>query len=172
MYSVWFCVISTLHYKIRNLLLDDYQTASDSVNQLGYELVNFTDTTFQPTRTYYILRAASTNQWGTYVYYPDYCRSVVIQSPHAKKDANTGHQGIHVFKKTDALFYMVSGTHRCNSSSLSSCTGTTTNHTRSTCNNYLFHLYNSLNDFFTIQKRETRPPYGLRETRYYSDWYA
>jgi hypothetical protein len=118
--------LTTWENALTNLLLDDYQTASDSVNQLGYELVNFTDTTFQPTRTYYILRAASTNQWGTYVYYPDYCRPVVIQSPHAKKDANTGHQGIHVFKKTDALFYMVSGTHRCNSSSLSSCTGTTT----------------------------------------------
>lgn len=118
--------LATWENALTNLLLDDYQTASDSVNQLGYELVNFTDTTFQPTRTYYILRAASTNHWGTYVYYPDYCRPVVIQSPHAKKDANTGHQGIHVFKKTDALFYMVSGTHRCNSSSLSSCTGTTT----------------------------------------------
>lgn len=118
--------LATWENALTNLLLNNYITVSDSVNQLGYQLVNFTDTTFQPVRTYYILRTASINHWGTYVYYPDYCRPVVIQSPHAKKDANTGHQGIHVFKKTDALFYMVSGTHRCNSSNFSSCSGITT----------------------------------------------
>ncbi|MFT4970473.1 MAG: hypothetical protein ACI9O4_002231, partial [Chitinophagales bacterium] len=50
---------------------------------------------------------------------------LVIQSPHAKKDANTGHEGIHVFRKTQAMFYQVNGTHRCNSSVYSTCTGTT-----------------------------------------------
>lgn len=112
---------STLNY----LLSGNYTMASDSANVIGYRLVQFTDTFTTPFNTYYILETVDTNYWGTYVYNPNYCRPLVIQSPHSKRDANTGHQGIHVFRRTEALFYQVNGTHRCNSSILSTCTGTT-----------------------------------------------
>ncbi|MBD78614.1 MAG: hypothetical protein CL840_06830 [Crocinitomicaceae bacterium] len=108
------------------LLSAKYSAASDSVSKLGYRLVNFTDTTTSPSNNYYVLEARDTNHWGTYIYNPNYCRPLVIQSPHSKKDANTGHQGIHVFIETQALFFFLNGTHRCNSSVNSSCTGTTT----------------------------------------------
>jgi len=108
------------------LVSDDYTAAVIAANSVGYDLVRFTDTLLSTPRVYYILETQGTNYWGTYVYYPEHCRSVVIQSPHPKKDANTGHQGIHVFIESEALFYMVSGTHRCNSSAYSSCSGTTT----------------------------------------------
>ncbi|MFT4645338.1 MAG: hypothetical protein ACI8ZX_001754 [Planctomycetota bacterium] len=108
------------------LLNNNYDTASDFANILGYQLINFTDTLTIPHQHYYILETVDSNYWGTYVYNPNYCRALVIQSPHAKKDANTGHQGIHVFIETAAMFYQVNGTHRCNSSAFSNCSGTTT----------------------------------------------
>jgi hypothetical protein len=117
--------LNTWETTLNNLLVGNYSIASDSANSIGYNLVNFTDTFALPHVTYYILETVDSNYWGTYVYNPNYCRPLVIQSPHAKKDANTGHQGVHVFRKTEALFYQVSGTHRCNSSIYSSCTGTT-----------------------------------------------
>jgi len=118
--------LNTWERTLDNLLIGNYTIASDSANSIGYNLVNFTDTFVSPYVNYYILEAADTNIWGTYVYNPNYCRALVIQSPHSKKDANTGNQGIHIFRKTQSMFYQVNGTHRCNSSMYSSCTGTTT----------------------------------------------
>ncbi len=117
--------LTTWENTLNELLLNNYQAASDSANTIGYNLIEFTDNTFTPNRIYYALESQGSHYWGSYVYYPDFCRSVVVQSPHPKRDANTGNQGIHVFKETESFFYMLSGTHRCNSSSFTSCTGTT-----------------------------------------------
>lgn len=149
-----------------NLLLGNYSLASDSLNTLGYDLIEFLDTTTVPNITYYILKTNSINYWGTYVYNPNYCRPLVIQSPHPKKDFNTGKQGIHVFKKTEAMFFCLSGTSRCNSSLYSSCDGTTSicsgsseryrisdlSHTISTIfQNTTKKLFNDYSDTYFIQ---------------------
>ena len=68
---------------------------------------------------------------GTYVYNPTYCRPLVLQSPHYIRDINTGLEGIHVFIETQALFCQINGTNRCNSSSFSNCSGTSSNCTGS-----------------------------------------
>lgn len=109
-----------------HLFAANYSTANTQANALGYDLIEFTDNT--NAETYYVLEqsGAFTNYWGTYVYNPNACRNeLVIQSPHPRKDFNTGKQGIYIFKTIDALFYMLSGTHRCNSLTHSSCDGTT-----------------------------------------------
>lgn len=164
--DVW--QLDTWESTLAHLLVGNYSAASDSANEIGYNLINFTDTFSIPFTTYYILENASTNYWGTYVYNPNYCRSLVIQSPHAKRDANTGHQGIHVFRKTQSMFYQVNGTHRCNSSVYSTCTGSTSGcTTNGTSEPYgisdlahnvqsLFQkttevLFNSFNDTYFIQ---------------------
>ena len=110
---------------LNHLVQGDYNKASDSANTIGYELIQFSDTILTINTTYYILKSNSSNYWGTYVYNPDYCRPLVIQSPHPIKDFNTGKQGIHVFRRTEALFFCLSGTNRCNNSAYSSCDGTT-----------------------------------------------
>lgn len=110
-----------------NLFAGNYATADTEADALGYDLVEFTDNT--NAETYYVLEKtnASTNYWGTYVYNPNACRNeLVIQAPHPRKDFNTGKQGIYIFKTIDALFYMLSGTNRCNSMTTSSCDGMTT----------------------------------------------
>jgi len=107
------------------LLNGDYDLADASAATIDYDITQFLDTSEEPNKTYYVLEATGANYWGTYVYYPDYCRPLVIQSPHPKKDLYTGNEGIHIFIETQALFFCLSGTSRCNSSLPSSCTGTT-----------------------------------------------
>lgn len=117
--------LNTWGQMLQELLDHDFTNAASNANSLGFELVAFTDTVGVD-QTYYLLRTAGTNYWGTYVYNPNYCRDLVIQAPHPKKDFNTGKQAIHVFKETNSMFYMLSGTSRCNHSSFSSCSGSTT----------------------------------------------
>lgn len=110
---------------IQALLDQQYTNAGNLASNINYDLIQFIDTVGID-HTYYVLKANSTNYWGTYVYNPGACRNLVIQAPHPKKDYNTGQQAIHVLRETNSLFYMVSGTSRCNHSSFSSCSGTTT----------------------------------------------
>lgn|GEM_PF-860013 len=117
--------LATWENALVHLIEGDIVSASDSVNTIGYNLIHFIDTFDIITSDYYILETIDTNYWGTYVYNPSYCRPLILQSPHAIRDANTGLQGIHIFRQSEALFYQVNGTHRCNSSDSSSCTGTT-----------------------------------------------
>jgi hypothetical protein len=116
-YQEWKVLINTL-------LNGDYALATLLANSLNYDLIKLIDGSSE----YYILQKqdAASNYWGTYVFNPNSCRNIVIQSPHAKKDFNTGKQGVYVFKHANALFYCLTGTNRCNHDSLSSCSGSTT----------------------------------------------
>ncbi|MEZ4946424.1 MAG: T9SS type A sorting domain-containing protein [Cyclobacteriaceae bacterium] len=114
--------------EVIGLIMDeDYAGAVTKASQLDYALIKFTDNTEAETKIYYILERASTgNYWGTYVFNPTACRSqLVIQSPHPVFDSNTGKQGAYVFKKADAAAFFVSGTHRCNTTTPTSCSGST-----------------------------------------------
>ncbi|NOY36190.1 MAG: T9SS type A sorting domain-containing protein [Chlorobi bacterium] len=106
------------------LLEGNFATAATQADALDYELIEFTDGQSK----YYILEKKLTgnNFWGTYIFNPEACRKVVVQCPHPSYDYNTGKEGIYVFQQSDAFFYFVSGTHRCNSGSYSPCSGTTT----------------------------------------------
>lgn len=117
--------LSTWGTVLSNLLDGNYSTASDTAATLDYELIEFTDTSETPDVVCYMLKSTGTNYWGTYVYNPSHTRAVIIQSPHPNYDYNTDKQGAYVFKKTGAAFFMMSGTHRCNNASQSTCAGTT-----------------------------------------------
>lgn len=116
-YQEWKVLINTL-------LNSDYALATLLANSLNYDLIKLID----GSREYYILQKKDSTSiyWGTYVFNPEACRNIVIQSPHAKKDFNTGKQGVYVFNHTNALFYCLTGTNRCNHDSLSNCSGSTT----------------------------------------------
>lgn len=106
------------------LVQNNLPAATAYADTLEYNLVMFTEGSHQ----YYVVekKPLGNNYWGTYIYNPDGCRNVVIQCPHPIYDYNTGKEGIYVFVKTQSVFYCLSGTHRCNASSFSSCDGTTT----------------------------------------------
>jgi len=101
-------------------------------SEVNYQITEFTDTSVSPNLVFYILEEKSTklNYWGTYVFSKTPTRgTLIIQAPHIKNDTNTGKQAVYCFKNNNAKAVFISGTHRCNHSSHSSCSGTTT-----TCN--------------------------------------
>ena len=113
---------------VLKLLDNNVLEANDLANSLGYEVIEFTETSLSDTPLYYVLRrkSDSSNYWGTYIFNPSACRKeLIIQSPHPKNDTNTGHQGVFCFKNVNARAFFISGTHRCNSNDFSNCSGTT-----------------------------------------------
>lgn len=109
---------------LEQLFAGNLTTAAEQADALDYDLTLFLDL---PTgNTYQVLTNNGNNFWGTYIFYPQFCRNLVVQSPHPRRDLNTGRQGLHVFRESESLAFMMSGTHRCNSNANSSCSGTTT----------------------------------------------
>ncbi|MFT7232619.1 MAG: hypothetical protein ACI8TA_001835 [Cyclobacteriaceae bacterium] len=110
-----------------NLVLEsDLASANTIFNGLGYRIVEFLDTSTNSKYAVIERKSTSENHWGIYIISQNACRgNVVIQCPHPVFDTNTGLQGIFTFLELDAKALFVGGTHRCNSSSVSSCSGTT-----------------------------------------------
>ena len=117
---------STWQHAIEKILAGQYAAAADSLdnNNLGYRLTQFA----AGTKTYYIVSkdGNSGNYWGTYVFSPNSVRNCLsFQAPHPLHDAMTGEQSTYMFRQMDAHSLMVSGAHRCLSSTESGCHGTT-----------------------------------------------
>lgn len=110
-----------------NLLAnDDFTTAASTFELLGYRLVRFTDES--NSSDYYIVEEWGQNPsyQGTYVYCPSCPRSkVVLQAPHSLKDADTGSESIKIYYDLQSKWLMFNSSHRCNSTTASSCDGTT-----------------------------------------------
>jgi len=110
---------------LEDLWQGEISTVTTAAALLNYDLIEYTD---NDGTVYYILQSMEINgnYWGTYVFNPNSCQTnLIIQSPHPKHDTNTGLQGIHIFETVGASFFMLAGTHRCNSITFSSCNGTT-----------------------------------------------
>ena len=119
--------LATWGNTIQKIAEGKYADAHDSAGTIGYTVVQYTHTSSSPNIVYYILEktAESSNYWGMYVYNPAPKRGkLFIQSPHPKYDTNTGQQGILIFHNVGARAFYVSGTHRCNSTTESTCAGT------------------------------------------------
>lgn len=111
---------------ILSLLSKDSATANTYADSVGYRVSSFFD--LGAGIIYHLLeeKPPFTRYWGTYVFNPVACRSrLIIQSPHPKYDTNTGHQGVYCFVKLNAKAFFISGTHRCNQSAPSMCSGST-----------------------------------------------
>lgn len=117
--------LATFNQALNLIHSGNYAQAADSINTLDYSLTLYYDTGEVVKTNLVFLQNAGSNYWGTYIFNPNYCKPLVIQSPHPKFDFNTGKQGIYVFRKTEAYAFMMSGTHRCNSSVYTTCSGST-----------------------------------------------
>lgn len=110
------------------IVTEDLELAVEKAAAVNYKITEFTDNTLSPEQVFYILEDNSlkSNFWGTYVFSktPESDR-LVIQAPHIKFDTNTGKQAVHVFKENVARALFLSGTHRCNHSEKTSCSGQT-----------------------------------------------
>ena len=110
------------------VLQDNINDAVTNAGSLGYQVTEFTDTTFSPNQVFYVLekKATQSNYWGTYVFSKTPDRgNLVLMAPHSKYDTNTGKEAVFCFKSGLAKALLINGTHRCNSSQSSSCSGTT-----------------------------------------------
>lgn len=113
---------------VTDILDENISVARTSANMLNYQVTEFTDTSISPSQIFYVLEEKSPqwHYWGTYVFSKTPTRNnLIIQSPHSKFDTNTGKQAIYCFKNTVARAVFINGTHRCNSDSFSTCSGTT-----------------------------------------------
>ncbi|MFY0631029.1 MAG: T9SS type A sorting domain-containing protein [Flavobacteriaceae bacterium] len=105
--------------------LSTARTHADAVN---YRIVEYINTGLgSNTGLYYVLEEKSpqTNYWGTYVFAQGTTRGLVLQAPHSRFDFNTGKEAIYSFVRMHNLALFLNGTHRCNHSTASTCSGTT-----------------------------------------------
>lgn len=110
------------------MLAGNFVTAAALADARLYNLIQFTDTTRG--KVYYILKERTSggqpvNGRGTFMLNPSGRRMLNIQSPHPIVDSETYRQSIAIALDNDALFWQISGTHRCANTSQSGCSGTT-----------------------------------------------
>ncbi len=113
---------------VSDILVNNIANARANANQLNYQITEYTNTSLSVDKIFYILeeQASKTHYWGTYVFSKNPDRNqLVLQAPHTQHDTNTGKQAIYCFKRLHNLALLLPGTHRCNNSSFSSCSGTT-----------------------------------------------
>ena len=113
---------------VADVLNGNILPANAAANSLGYDLTQYTDTGRGLANPYYLLeeKLPNTKYWGVYAFNPNACRdNLVVQAPHPRYDSKTGSQAIFCFTRLSAKALFLSGTHRCNHDSLSSCSGTT-----------------------------------------------
>jgi len=120
--------LATWNTVIDFLVVNNLADARTQADILNYQVTEFTDTSILPNQIFYVLeeKELQSNYWGTYVFSKTPKRgNLILQAPHIKFDTNTGKQAVHCFKNNVARAVFISGTHRCNHSDYSSCSGTT-----------------------------------------------
>lgn len=120
--------LTTWNIIIDEILIGNITNARTNAAALNYQVTEFTDTSLSPNQVFYVLeeKSSQTNYWGTYVFSKTPTRNnLVIQAPHSKYDTNTGKEAVYCFKNLVAKALFINGTHRCNNSDSSSCSGTT-----------------------------------------------
>ena len=120
--------ITSWNQTIEYLLDNNLSEGRSKATEINYQITEFTDTSIDPNQIFYILeeKASAQYYWGTYVFTKNPVRNnLVVMAPHSIYDSNTGKQAVFCFKNNLARAVMINGTHRCNSDSYSSCSGTT-----------------------------------------------
>lgn len=174
--------LATWETVINNILSNEITTARTNANELNYQIVEYTHTASNPNKVFYVLeeKSPSSHFWGTYVFAKNPTRDLVLQAPHSKFDTNTGKQAVYCFVKLENRALFLNGTHRCNNSTESSCSGTTSVCTGSSAPfkiSDLAHnqttafqktteiMYNTLEDSFFVQlhgfSKQSSDPYVI-----------
>ena len=110
------------------LFIHDLVTARSHADTFNYEVVEYSDTAQDVNGIdYYVVKEKSTQSkyWGTYVLCLSPISDLVIQAPHSSFDFNTGKQAVYNFVRLQNRALFLNGTHRCNHSQASTCSGTT-----------------------------------------------
>jgi hypothetical protein len=113
---------------VDDILAGEYAAAHEAALTKNYQVVLFTDTENGDPRQHVVLERtpdSTSRYWGTFIFNMAPLRPhLAIQCPHPCYDSNTGYQGVRVYAQSAARAYFVSGTHRCNGLTYSTCDGT------------------------------------------------
>lgn len=121
--------LDTWNLVVEAVLSNNITEAVEKSALLDYQIKEFTDNTLSPNQTFYIIEKQPTksNYWGTYVFSKTPTReNLIITAPHVVSDVNTGKQAAYCFRENIAKAVFLSGTHRCNNTNFTACSGTTT----------------------------------------------
>jgi hypothetical protein len=110
---------------IAHILDQDFEAAAAAADSLDYDVLRITDTGDANNRLY-CLQEVELRGRGFFCIDTDSTAAHHISVPHPLYDIGTHIESIHVMRETGARFLSVSTSHRCASSSNSSCSGTTT----------------------------------------------
>lgn len=113
---------------IDDLLSNNISDAVSKAVDFNYQITEFTDTNLSPNQVFYVLAeySSQSNYWGIYVFSKTPQKEdLVLMAPHIKYDTNTGFEAVYSFRNNVAKALLLSGTHRCNSTDRSECSGTT-----------------------------------------------
>ena len=110
------------------LINGEYAACASLADPLGYDLVEYFDTTSE--NTFYVLLERKSGGvplrgLGTYVVNPNWHRDLNIQAPHPRRDTNTRAESVDMFLQLGAAVLQFAGTHRCANSACSTCSGST-----------------------------------------------
>lgn len=120
--------LNTWNLVIDAILTENISEAVSKSSEINYQITKFTDTSLTPNQIFYILeeRSNQSNYWGTFVFSKTPTReNLILTAPHIKYDTNTGYEAVYCFKNNLTKAVFINGTHRCNSNSYSTCSGTT-----------------------------------------------
>jgi hypothetical protein len=115
--------LDTWRIIVEELKSEDFATVSSLIPPFGYSFFCFLDTLSSD--SLYILKEDAPVQrgWGTFIFNPRGHNDLTIEIPHAKSDTNTCIMGIRGMLRLDALWCIVSGTHRYTNTDSSSDMG-------------------------------------------------
>ncbi len=112
------------NFIVESVFKDRLSDAAQAIKQLSfpYELSQFTDKTSN--REYVLLEEKYPLQagWGLFVFDPKATSPLIIEVPHPVFDSNTEFQGIDAFLQTGARAFLLAGSHRRASKTISPCT--------------------------------------------------
>jgi hypothetical protein len=99
----------------KSLYDHNWSVAETQANNLGYDLIQFNNTTTQS--VYWgvaeqLMAGTQTKGWGSYFVNESSTTNVTIEVPHPSNDTNTHRLGARVFERSDANAFAIAGAHR------------------------------------------------------------
>lgn len=101
------------------IIAEDFANAATKAANVGYELLDYTDTENNSQR-YYILKEDSSQHeekaqwkgWGTYMFRDAASVSAAVEIPHPINDTNSWRVGFESYRGNNSKYLLMAGTHR------------------------------------------------------------
>jgi hypothetical protein len=95
-----------------NVKENNFKNIQSVLTPFNYSFFKFYDQA--STETLYVIVENTPPQrgWGTFIYYPNSLKNIMVEVPHPIWDINTWEMGINTFMTINAKWFIMAGTHR------------------------------------------------------------